>query len=396
MDRFFWKKFRQSTLLWASLAGGCIGVAGAWGMIAFAVTPQFARLEALIRARPTATTTATTTPAPTIESVNIQPRPLMPSYPSAIVTRRRSPVFAVVQRGIVAGKGIEDRLVSSDREIGSAVSVTSDGWFVAPASLLTGTRLADIGLVIDGRVRTIEKAARDQATDVLYLKLTAQDLPPSTFVRADDVNVGSAVWLEPRPQRLYPETIVSVRLAAMTDAVESERAMRRFLVTGESEDRWNGAAVWDAGGRLVGLLDGKARGGWRVLPAGNIANALASLLSTQEIRHASLGIRALDLASAVVEGDRAPLPLQGAWVRSERKTGAPAVLAQGPSVNVLVDGDVIERIERDILDGTSDLGERLLTYLPSASVTLTVERKGKTVDLKVTLGSKLSSEWLLK
>lgn len=385
---------RQATLLWASLVGGSIGVIGAWLLISFWVMPQFGRLENLVRSRPTPD--ASTSTAPVIESVNVQPRPLVPNYPSAIVTRRRSPVFAVVQRTAIAGKIVEDRLVSSDREIGSAVSVTSDGWFVAPASLLSGTRLADIGLVMDGRVRPIEKAVRDQATDVLYLKMTAQDLPPSTFVRAEDVNVGSAVWLEPRPQRLYPETIVHVRVAAMTDAVESERAVRRFLVTGEAEDRWNGAAVWDADGRLVGLLDGKTRGGWRVLPAGNIVNALASLLATQEIRHAHLGIRALDLASAVVEGERAPLPLQGAWVRGERKTGAPAVIVQGPSANILQDGDVIERIERDILDGTSDLGERLLTYRPNASVTLTVQRKGKSAELPVTLGSKLFSEWLLK
>lgn len=378
-------------MLWACLASALIAAGSAWLTVSQTVAPEFARLEELIRSRPVPATTV-----PAVQIVKIEPRPLTSSYPSAIVSRRRSPVFAVVTRSAVLAKNAEDRLVSPDREIGSAVSVTADGWFVAPASLLSGTRAAELGLVVDGRVRPVEKAVRDSATDVLFLKITAQDLPLSAFVQTSDVAAGITVWLEPRSQRLYPSTVTDIRLAAMTDAASSERAIRRFLVTGEGEDRWPGAAVWDADGRLVGMVEAKIRGGWRVLPAGNAANALSSLLATQEIRHASLGVRSLDLSAMVVEGERAPLLPQGAWIRSERKTGLPAVAAQGPSAGVLQDGDVIERVERDILDGTSDLGEHILTYRPGTSVTLSVSRKGNILDLPVTLGSLLASEWILK
>jgi S1-C subfamily serine protease len=53
---------------------------------------------------------------------------------------------------------------------------------------------------------------------------------------------------------------------------------------------------------------------------------------------------------------------------------------------------VILRVERDILDGTLDLGEILADYRPGATVTLRVWRDGTDFDLPVTLGSVTTSE----
>jgi S1-C subfamily serine protease len=58
----------------------------------------------------------------------------------------------------------------------------------------------------------------------------------------------------------------------------------------------------------------------------------------------------------------------------------------------LADGDVIERIERDILDGTADLGERLFEYRPGASVSVSGRRRKDAFQAEVTLGAEVVSE----
>ncbi len=59
---------------------------------------------------------------------------------------------------------------------------------------------------------------------------------------------------------------------------------------------------------------------------------------------------------------------------------------------MLQDGDVIERVEHDILDGSADLGEALLEYRPATTVTFSGTRQGKPMQWTLTLGSVVTSE----
>jgi S1-C subfamily serine protease len=241
----------------------------------------------------------------------------------------------------------------------------------------------------------VETAIRDVATDAVFLKINANDLPVSALVRAAEVVSGSAVWLEPRAGRIGPAWISDVRLRPMVDPVSSERASRRFLVAGDAHlsAAGRGAALWDARGELVALLEEETPDGWRALPAGFLASSLESVLATRTIRHASLGVRASDLSSLLFEGSR-PLPLQGAWLRADKSRGLPAVAASGPAAAFLREGDVIERIERDILDGRADVGERLLDYRPGTSVTIAGRRGAQSFQFEIRLGTATSSELL--
>jgi S1-C subfamily serine protease len=144
---------------------------------------------------------------------------------------------------------------------------------------------------------------------------------------------------------------------------------------------------------LVGILEAADEAGaWRVLPAAPIGSALAQFLQNGSIQRASLGVRSYDLSSVTVDAPSSTLPSLGAWLHADRKTGAAAVNTKGVSAKSLRDGDVIERIERDILDGSADLGERLLDYRPGVAVNLTVSRKGEEMQIPVTLGTETVSE----
>ncbi|MEK7473798.1 MAG: S1C family serine protease [Patescibacteria group bacterium] len=391
------KDINRSLWLSVGLAGLCGvlgGLVSGWVVFAQAVRPELDRLEQAIESWPATGTRPLVTPtepvAPPVEVIPVESRPITPAYPAAFAERRTSGVLTLVRRLRTA----TEEPISPERELGSAVAVTSDGWLVTTDAALEGVRLADLGVIVDGRVQAVESGMRDTSTGVVYLKISADGLPTTAFVRPTDVVAGAPVWIESTPRQLVPEIVLTVRARPSVDPVSSEEATRRFLVSGSPERLKPGAAVWDGAARLIGLLESDEFGDWRVIPAGPIGSSLSQMFSNGEIRRATLGVRSLDLVTLSFDAATTTLPALGAWLRPNRTLGLPAIVARGPAVGVLQEGDVIERVERDILDGAADLGERLLDYRPGATVTVSGRRRGTAFQAQITLGSEITSEAL--
>lgn len=380
MKRFLAVLYPFSAVIGGAIAGGAVS----WLLM----IPRLDRIESRLSVQ-TRTATSTNT---AVEIVPVVPRPFAPSLPDPLVARRLSSVATIVRR--LPGKPpAEAFFVPQDREVGVAVALTSDGWFASTHAGIGGHHIADLWLLWNGHAYAIKQAVRDTATDALFLKVDAKDAPVSAFVRAQNIVVGVPVWLEPRAGRLYPGWIADTRWRQTGDPVPSERAARRMMVNvPASGSTWIGGAAWDGAGQLIGFIEGSSSEGWRLLPAGDVARSLESLLASGKITHASLGIRVSDRAHLVSEADGMAGNGRGAWLRSDRRSSLPAVDPQGPAGKILREGDVIERIEHDILDGSADLGEMLLEYRPGSSVTLAGFRDGKPVQWKVTLGSAITSE----
>lgn len=385
------RKFQSSLLLpvvLSAVAGMLGGVIGGW----FLASPLERRLSALETSnapRPAATSTA-----PTFQVVPIEARPTVSALPASFLTRR-SPVLGIAKKTDTL-KTVDERLYGRDRTLAEAVALTSDGWIASTYAAVASFRMSDLVVLWEGKAYPITQAIRDTATGAVFIKIEAHDLPATAFVRADDVVAGSAVWVEPSAKRLYPDTVVDVRARSSTDAISSERASRRFVLGMNTDAAWRGSAVWDTSGRLVGLLESHGADGWNVLPASDLSSALGSLLSTKEIRHAFLGVHAIDLGSVALlaTSSTVRLPEQGAWLKTDHRTGAPAVTLGGPAGTFLKEGDVIERMERDTLDGAADIGERLLDYRPGTTIVFFGQRQNQPFEASIRLGSVVTGESL--
>lgn len=376
--------FFRSGAFWIPLVSIVGGALAGWMTASWYASPQFERLLTLLRERSGNTTTTTQV----VQIVPIESRPVLPSYPAAFQARREQPVASIIRRVPVGDPTHEDA-----RVLGSAVALTADGWFGTTVSAVGNVRLADMVLALGNRQLPITKAVKDTATDLVFLKVETGDLPVAAFVRADDVVAGAAVWIESGRGLLRPETIVSVRARSTNAPVLSEAAIRRFRVTGPDDQAlYRGAAVWDGGGKLLGFLSVGKADSWEVIPGSFAASALGSLLGDGVIRRSTLGIRTQDLDSFTFEDER-PLavPRHGALLKAVSRA-LPAVLPTGPSAGTLREGDVIERLDRDILDGDADLGERLLDYRPGASLTISGSRAGQPLSVEVILGEAVTSE----
>lgn len=374
----------------AATAGALAGVSAT-----FFVPPRVIVMHAV---PPSQATTSAAVDIPTSTPAEPQFIPLdiqlaRPILPPEFAVRRSSPVATLYRKP--KGTVPEERLLTDDRVLGQAVSLTSDGWFVTTASVLANHPLSDIILWADGQAMTPVRVMTDRINGTTFIKVAASDLTAPAFGRLADIVPGSEVWFERRPSVFSPSFVASVTEGVGTQPLSSEFAARRLSVDSRSVGADIGSPIWNRTGSLVGLIESSSEG-TRVIPATSIATSFISLLNDQEIRHALFGVHAIDLARWRIDGDRGGLPLQGAWIPPDRVFGKlPSIIKDSPAAKAgLLIGDVILRIDRDLLDGSADLGERLSEYRPGATVTMHILRDGAEQDISVTLGSFVSSESL--
>lgn len=368
------------------LGGLFAGAAGGFLMSTQYVFPQ---LQSLQRSMVDYLDQATSTRSSPVEVVRVEREPAAPIIPAIFLQGRRSPLLSLIRKST---HPTESELLTKDRFIGQLVSLTVDGWLLAPASLFDGVRLADVEVLSEGRVYPIREAIRDTATDLVYVKIAAQNLPVVGFTQIEDVVVGLPVWIEVGPARFVPQVVLDVRDRAFTGPAPSERISRRYLVQMNVSPTAKGGAVWNGAGQLVGVVDASDPTGTRIIPAVEAMAVLTPLLATHEIRRTTLGVAGLDTSLLFSEASSSAFALSGFVVRGDRAHGLVAVDPKGPAAKVLKEGDVIERLDRDGLSGAVDLGEYLAQYRPGTSLTLHGRRNGKPFEGLVVLGSVVTSE----
>lgn len=374
----FWTIVVLTALVAGSLAGA---VAAMWY-----VSPQFQALERNLRERVDRASSKTTP----VEVVRVEREPAAPVIPSLFLQGRRSPTLLLVRRNLRA----DDQLLNEERIVGSASALTTDGWLLAPGRLFESLRLADVGVLWEGRVYPLVKAVRDTSSDLVYTKVALQNLPVASFVRSEDVVNGLPVWVETTPGRVSPQVIVDTHERLARGLISSERRTRRYVLNGQAATFAKGGIVWNATGELVGVLGESegSSGAATVIPASSVASALTSLLATQEIRRPSLGIHGVNAAFLVMDAATSKPSRSGFLLRGDRLRGIVAVDPKGPAAKGLREGDVIERMDNDVIQDAADVAERLEQYRPGTVLPIHGTRAGVPFQLTVSLGEVITSE----
>lgn len=310
-----------------------------------------ARVQALVQAIPKVIN-ATTTPIVTQPPIITIGESRINTDQSTQLAARPSPVARLMKK--------------NGLELGHAIALTTDGWFVTTQSAWNeGIVINEVQLMMAKKISVVEKAVRDTSTDLVYIKTTARDLPVAA-ISNELGTMGETVFLNPA-NRWYVEAVAAPAVFA-SGTKATETATRRLLVSGEESAAWKGAAVWDEEGKLLGLLQEHTREGWKVIPARFIVTGFSELLSRNVIKRATL--------SATVSVD---------------EFGTQTI--KKPT-KVLLEGDLLQKIDRDLFDGKKDIGEQLLDYRPSSTVSIFGLRNNKEFTVDVTLGSVTTSEMI--
>ena len=376
----------------AGLVGLVVAVGAAAGAIAvLVILPANSFLFChLGSTTSTASGANTSSTEPTL--VRVESRLTAPLLPPKFITRRASPVATIYRKPV--GASLEERGLTVDRMLGQAVALTSDGWLVTTAGVIGTRSRAELTVWLNGKSYTPARMVKDKINNTVFIKIQAADLSSPVFGEVINLAVSSEVWLETSAGVFSPTLAVALNQALPdVESISSERAVRRIVLHDATQEGDQGAPAWDVQGALVGLVESKTGERISIIPSSAIATSFSGLLNTGTIKHAALGVYAVDLTAWRIEGDRGTLPASGALLKANRRLGKPAIVKSSAAERAgLQAGDVILSVERDMLDGTADLGEVLSEYRPETEVTLHINRDGKELDVKVKLGSAVTSE----
>ncbi len=274
------------------------------------------------------------------------------------------------------GSVLDAALLPADR-VGSGLILTSDGWLMTAASVLSVRE----PLVIAFADRTVtkvdaSKAVRDTATGLVFVRVEATRLPVSPF--GDDValRAGELVYAA-YPTEVRTVTVTSryaIPAQNKNDLLESTEILaRRMLIDAQLQ---SGSVIVNGRGDVVGMVtrDGEA------VPASFVTGILKNIFRGGKALRPRAGMRYV--SNDLVLG--APPPSTGALITGAGRVRAVERGSAAESAG-LREGDVIIAVERDRVDADGTLAEILNQYAPGAIVELNVLRAGEEKKISLTL-----------
>jgi S1-C subfamily serine protease len=232
---------------------------------------------------------------------------------------------------------------------GSAVSLTTDGFLVTSAHVVTAGDGGQLTLA-DGREMAFQVAGRDPLSDLAVLRAVQGDLKPATLGDADKLKVGQLVVAVGNPLGLAGSVTAGVvsalgrslpaRAGAAVRVIDDVIQTDAALNPGNS-----GGALADSHARVVGINTALAGVGLGLAVPINVTTQriISALMHDGKVRRAYLGVAG------------APRPLPPRWAEElgqrsgmevvEVVTGSPAQAAGLRRGDVIVEVDT-RRIER--------------------------------------------------
>ena len=233
----------------------------------------------------------------------------------------------------------------------------------------------------DGTTTSATLVGSDQSTDIAVIKVdvAASKLHPLTLGDSSSIEPGVAVAALGSPFGL-PESMTYGIVSAIDRTIT---APNNFSISGaiQTDAAINhgnsGGPLLTTNGEVIGVnaqIDSDSGGNDGVgfaIPINAAKSVANTLIAGGKVQHSYLGIHVGDATSG------------GAQVSS--------VVSGSPADNGGVKaGDVITRIDDKVVTSADDLTSAISSHQPGDTVTLAVTRDGKTLTLKVTLGTRPS------
>ncbi|MCX2728323.1 trypsin-like peptidase domain-containing protein [Thermomicrobium sp. 4228-Ro] len=341
-----------------------------------ALTPvqTAAALSPLAQADRTPAGTTVTAPAPAAET----------NFATAIETVAQQVTPAVVY---VAVRSIVPSLFGFgqiQQGVGSGVIFDARGYILTNDHVIAGAQ--EIQVVLgDGRQFTGRVVGRSPANDIAVVKIDGENLPVATLGDSDQLRVGqwvvaigNALGLEGGP------TVTAGVVSALNRTITpspGEAAFGPLIQTDAAINPGNsGGPLVNLQGEVVGINTAKiqtAEGIGFAIPINKAKEIVQQLLEARPRPY--LGITSVSVTPALAAAYG--LPVSRGVLVVDVESGGPADQAG------IQPGDIIVRLDdREIANG-DDLQAALGIHQPGDEVTLVVNRNGREISLRVTLGT---------
>ena len=261
---------------------------------------------------------------------------------------------------------------SSMNLAGSAVNITSDGWFVTAGASFQTIGQSYYVVLQDGNTVPIKTLVPDEAIDLVFFKADIKNVPSTVFGISKDLETGEKLLLlADDPQNFdvrYISSFVTVSENNVVNVIyNSDVPGRNFGIQAE-ERLLSGTAVVNMKGELVGIWNGSS-----VIPSDILKQSVGLLLA---------------------EGNNIKRPLFGFTYKyilpaesqiSGQPEGAKIVSVLKAQNTPLQENDIITAVERSSVSATNGLEIQLVKYKTGDTITMTIfrNRQEMTISFKV-------------
>ncbi len=274
---------------------------------------------------------------------------------------------------------------------GSGVIIKKDGYIVTNNHVVENADKIEV-ILDDKRTYVAELMGTDPETDLALLKIEEDNLPFLNLGNSDDLRVGEWVVAVGNPFNLTSTVTAGIvsakgRNINLLRQKGGEYAIENFIQTDAAVNPGNsGGALVNTKGELIGIntaiasKTGSYSGYSFAIPINLAKKIIRDLSDYGEVKRAILGVRIQDISQELAD-EFGLEGLNGVYIPS---------VAEGGSADKagIKDGDVITKINDDVVNKSSELQEQISKYHPGDKVTIELIRDGKEKVVTATLLSK--------
>ena len=285
--------------------------------------------------------------------------------------------------------------------LGSGVVLTEDGYIITNNHVVEGGEAYEV--TVEGTTYEAELVGADPSSDVAVLKCKdASGLTPMEIGDSDDLVIGEWVMTLGSPFGLEQSVATGI-VSATSRSQIMDSSEQQGMGVGQSTIYPNmiqtdaainpgnsGGAMVDAEGKLIGIntlitsYSGNYSGVGFAIPVNYAVNLANQIIDGQTPTHAQLGVSLINVTPQMAQ--RYGLTVdEGAYV-------AAVTPDSGAAAAGLQEGDIVTAFDGSAVESASDLMLDVRGKQPGDTVTLTVDRGGKSQDVQVTLGDDSSSQ----
>ncbi|GHM99805.1 serine protease [Cytophagales bacterium WSM2-2] len=280
---------------------------------------------------------------------------------------------------------------------GSGVIINADGYIVTNNHVVQDADVVDVTLH-DNRSFKAEVIGTDPDTDLALLKISQKDLPYLPFVNSDNAKVGEWVLAVGNPFNLT-STVTAGIISAKgrniniinsnpgRNAEEGNTAIESFIQTDAAINPGNsGGALVNLDGGLLGINTaiasptGSYSGYGFAIPSDIVSKVVEDLLAFGTVQRGWLGIQVTSINSDLAKEVGLNLN-EGAYVSGFGNMADKSAARQAG----IKEGDVIVKLDETTIKSSTALIEYIGRKRPGDKINVTLDRKGKTLTIPVTL-----------
>ncbi len=281
---------------------------------------------------------------------------------------------------------------------GTGMILTSDGLILTNNHVIAGGGTITV-FTSDGKQYKGTVVASNPTQDYAFVRIGATGLTPVKLGDSSSVQVGQSVVAIGNALGQFNNTVTSGiisgkgRPVTASDSGNStqssaENLQDLFQTDAAINPGNSGGPLVNLAGQVIGMntaVAGNAQNIGFAIPINEIKTAIASVKSTGTIERPYLGVRYEPITPDVVASQNLSVS-QGALVIGDAQNAA--VVPGSPADKAgLKSGDIITKVDGQVIDSNHSLTSVIANYKPGDKVTLTIIRGGKTQTVTVTLGT---------